>query len=256
MTRGMYIATMGMLLDEARLNNVANNLANVDTTGYKKDRLAFRTYFDRFVYRIEPKPERGRNEVKHIGSLAMATILDEVRPDMTQGPTEYTGRKYHFAIDGEGFFKIGRGGNVYFTRNGHFIRDAMGRLTNSEGFFLLDENDNVIVVPNGAEVADDGTVRAADGTVLARIPVYTFANPERLTKYGYTCFLPTQTSGAPVLVPQSRLLVGYLEKSNVNPVKEMVDMIYAQRHYDISQRLITTTDTLLERLINDVGRTR
>ena len=88
MTRGMYIATMGMLLDEAKLNNLANNLANVDTTGYKKDRLAFRTYFDRFVYRVEPKPERGVNEIERVGSLAMATILDEVRPDMSQGATE------------------------------------------------------------------------------------------------------------------------------------------------------------------------
>ena len=163
---------------------------------------------------------------------------------------------YDFAIDGEGFFKVGVAGNIFFTRNGHFIRDSMGRLTNSEGFFLLDENDNVIVVPDGAKVADDGTVRAADGTVLARIPVYTFTDPERLTKYGYTCFTPTQASGAPVLSPQSRILVGYLEKSNVNPVREMVDMIYAQRHYDISQRLITATDALLERLINEVGRTR
>lgn len=256
MVRGLYIATMGMLLDEAKLNNLANNLANVDTTGYKNDRLAFRTYLEREIYRFEPHPERHDIDVQHIGKLEMASILDEVRVDMSRGKIEETGSPYDLAIDGEGFFAVADGENVYFTRNGNFYRDSLGHLVTSEGYRILDIRGEPVQLDVDDYIAPDGTVRGPNGEIRSTIAIYRFDNPSKLEKLGYTMFTPTEESGPPALEENARLMVGFLERSNVDPLKEMVNMITAQRHYEISQRVITTTDTLLDQAVNQIGRLR
>jgi len=256
LVRGLYIATMGMLLDEAKLNNLANNLANVDTAGYKSDRLAFRTYLEREIYRREPHPEQSKVALRRIGKLEMATVLDEVRMDMSHGRIEETGSPYDLAIKGDGFFAVTNGENIYFTRNGNFYRDAQGRLVTSEGYRLLDTRGNTIVVGFNDYIAPDGTVRGPSEEPRSVIGVYQFENPAGLRKIGYTMFVTTVESGEPVLVGNPSLMVGFLERSNVEPLREMVKMIEAQRHFEISQRVITTTDALLDQVVNQVGRLR
>jgi len=256
LVRGLYITTMGMLLDEATLNNLANNLANVDTAGYKGDRLAFRTYLEREIYRREPHPERSKVALRRIGRLEMATVLDEVRMDMSCGKIEETGSPYDLAIKEDGFFAVTDGENIYFTRNGNFYRDAQGRLVTSEGYRLLDTQGETVVVGLDDYIAPDGSIRRPGGELRSVIGVYQFENPVGLRKVGYTMFATTDESGEPALIENPSLMVGFLERSNVEPLKEMVKMIEAQRHFEISQRVITATDALLDQVVNQVGRLR
>ena len=253
MVRGMYMAAMGMLNDMFKLDTISNNLANVDSAGYKQDRLAFRTYLDSMMYSILPDPARGRKFVP-IGDLEGAVVLDEVRADMSQGRLERTSNPYDLAIDGEGFFAVEYGGKVLYTRAGNFKRSFDGYLVTNDGLYVLDRNLNRIKLEDGAVIGEDGAVYK-DGKEIAKIGIFKFDHPEKLKKFGYTYFEETSESGRPV-PSNSGVLVGYLERSNVNALREMVNMIKALRHFEISQRTITTSDELLGRLINNLASLR
>ncbi len=254
MIRGMYMGAMGMLNDMFKLDMIANNLANVDTAGYKRDRAAFKTYLEGMLVSILPSIYRGRKEVP-IGKLEGAVVLDEVRPDLSQGSVVYTGNPYDLAISGSGFFAIEKNGQVLFTRAGNFKRDFAGYLVTNDGGYVLDEKGSKIKIEDGWKISDDGTIRDEKGKAVAKIAIYDFTNPEKLQKVGYTYFKQTKESGKPQKA-LSGIMVGYIEKSNVNALREMVNMIKALRHFEISQRTITTSDQLLDRLFNSVASLR
>lgn len=254
MIRGMYMGAMGMLNDMFKLDMIANNLANVDTAGYKRDRAAFKTYLEGMLVSILPSIYRGRKEVP-IGKLEGAVVLDEVRPDLSQGSVVYTGNPYDLAISGSGFFAIEKNGQVLFTRAGNFKRDFAGYLVTNDGGYVLDEKGSKIKIEDGWKISDDGTIRDEKGRTVAKIAIYDFTSPEKLQKVGYTYFKQTKESGKPIKA-SSGIMVGYIEKSNVNALREMVNMIKALRHFEISQRTITTSDQLLDRLFNSVASLR
>ncbi len=253
MIRGMYMAAMGMLNDMYSLNRISNDLANVDTVGYKKDRAAFKTYMEGLMVADISDPVMGRRLVP-IGKLEGAVVLDEVHPVMTEGALERTGNPLDLAIVGKGFFKVDRNGEILYTRAGNFKLDDRGYMMTSDGGYLLDENDNRIKIEGNVEIQEDGTIYV-NGKRLTKIAIYGFDHPEKLDKFGYTYFKETEESGKPKKI-RVGLKEGYVERSNVNALREMVGMIKALRHFEISQRVITSSDELLGRLINNVGSLR
>ncbi len=254
MIRGMYMAAMGMLNDMFKLNIIANNLANVDSPGYKQDRAAFKTYLEGTMVSLLPSIYRGKKYVP-IGKLEGAAILDEVRADLSQGNVVYTGGKYDLAIDGRGFFAIEKDGKVYYTRAGNFKRDLAGFLVTNDGGFLLDTNGKRVKMQGDWQISSDGAIMDKNGKVITKIAIYDFTHPEKLKKFGYTYFEETKDSGK-AMETNVGVMVGYIEKSNVSALKEMVNMINALRHFEISQRTITSSDALLDRLFNSVASLR
>ncbi|AEH51724.1 flagellar basal-body rod protein FlgF [Pseudothermotoga thermarum] len=249
MIRGIYTAAMGMLLDISKLDAASNNLANVESAGYKKDRLAFRAYHEREIYVLP-------NKRQPIGTLAYSAVLDHVYPDFSQGTVQYTGNLLDLAIEGEGFFAVERNGEIFYTRAGNFKLDAEGFLVNADGLRVLDINNQPIRFENGYSIDEQGYVRNSLNQPVTRIAVYSFENVRYLRKFGYTLFQPTQESGEPFAAENFRILPGYVELSNVNAVREMVTLIEAQRHFEIAQKAVIVQDELVAKLISQVGTLR
>lgn len=254
MVRGIYTALMGMLVDQAIVDNTANNLANVDTTGYKKDSQAFRSYLQYEILRVEP--ERGRQKLTALGTLERGVTLDEVRTDQTQGAVESTEVNTDFALQGDGFFSIeGKSGESYFSRNGNGKIDAQGFLTNSNGdYFLNDAGDRILFSSN--TVVDRVGNIIQDGVIQGRLAVVRFENPRYLIKSGYTYFRATEQSGVAQPDLMTTVHQGFEEKATVNAVREMINLINAQKHFDLNQKVIMTQDALMDSAINKVGTSR
>jgi len=256
MLRGIYNSAMGMLIDMAKLNRISNDLANVDTAGYKQDRETFRAILDRMIVCIEPNPIKKRADVTYVGNLEHAVVLDEIVIDFTEGALENTKIPTHLAIRGDGFFAIERNGRIFYTRDGEFTLDSQGFLVTKSGDRVLDVNGNPIMFLDGYSFDEEGNLRDQNGNVVTRLGVYTFDDPRRLEKFGNNYFYETERSGRARPSQNFRILVGYVEKSNVEVVKAMVGMINALRHYETSQRAILVNDETLGRLINNVATIR
>ncbi len=249
------MATMGMLNDMALLDEISNDLSNVDTPGYKSDRLAFRTYLNRIIYSLNPDPKLNRVIKIPLGVLEGAVVVDEVRTDMNMGRLERTGNPLDLAINGGGFFAVRFKGEIVYTRAGNFKVNEKGHVITPNGAELLDVSGKPIEFLEGYSITEDRWIVDRDGNRIARIAVYDFDHPERLVKLGYTYFKKNNDSGEPK-PSDVGVKVGYIERSNVNVLREMVNMIKALRHFEISQRVITTSDELLGRLMNNVGTLR
>lgn len=233
MHTGFYTATMGMLVDQAIIDNISNNLANINSTGYKADSLSFEAIMNRKIYRTSI----GHKDA-FLGTTINAVVVNRVTPNMAEGSLEKTEGPTDFAINGRGFFAIKDGKRIVYTRNGSFTLSSQGYLVDKEGREVLNAALKPIFFKAGAQPA-----------------VFDVENPSYLEKVGNTCFIPTKKSGQFVLKPNSKVLKGYLESSNVNAIREMVNMINAYRHYEIAQRVVTTEDMLFSSAIN-VGRAR
>ncbi len=244
---GWLEALEGARLLERRLDVTTNNLANVDTPGFKKDIVTFREVLMRKI-------------------LGGWRTFKEVTPktDFQQGPLEFTGRPFDLAIGGEGFFKVQTPFGMAYTRAGHFHLDDQRRLVTPEGYPVLADGVPIIVDPGLAKggvitldnerfsVTSDGTI-SIDGTEVARLDVVTFEDLSVLEKYGENLFVAKkEATEIPVENPDVRQ--GYLEDSNVNPLEEMVNLIEIQRRFEAAQKAIKSQDETIGRLIETYGR--
>ncbi|HEY8542816.1 MAG TPA: flagellar hook basal-body protein, partial [Pseudothermotoga sp.] len=204
MIRGIYTAAMGMLLDTSKVDTTANNLANIETVGYKKDKLIFRAYQDRAIYAL---PNR-----KHpIGNLTYSAVLDDVYLDTSHGTFLKTDNPLDLAIESDGYFALQGENSVYYTKAGNFKLDAEGYIVNADGLRLLDENGEAIQFLDGYSVDQDGYIKDRFNNIVTRIGVYTFENQSQLRKIGYTLLQPTPQSGEAVAEEDFRILPGYVE---------------------------------------------
>lgn len=249
MIRGIYTAAMGMLLDMSKVDTTANNLANIETVGYKKDKLIFRAYQDRAIYALPDK----RNP---IGNLTYSAVVDDVYLDTSQGVIQQTGNLLDLAIDSDGYFALQGESTIYYTRAGNFRLDAEGYVVNPDGLRLLDENSQPVQFQDGYSIDQDGYVKDRLNNIVTRIGVYTFEDSSSLRKIGYTLFEPTDESGEAVAAENFRILPGYVELSNVNALMEMTKLIEAQRHFEISQKVVVVEDEMLAKLMSQVGSLR
>lgn len=216
---------------------VANNIANISTTGFKREGVIFSEY----VKALEEAP-----------SLSMARASARNR-DLTQGTVERTGGSLDAAILGDGFFLISTPEGERLSRAGHFTQGPEGELLNPDGYSVLDEGGAPIVLPPGARhisLAQDGTF-SADGAPFARLGLWAPADPLSLRHVAGTLFdgdaiEPMEEAGT--------ILQGHLESSNVNPIPEVARMIEVQRAYELGQTLLEREDERIRAVIEALGR--
>ncbi len=281
MIRGLFTSASGMVALQEKMNVIANNLANVDTTGFKEDRVVFKAFPEMLIHRTNDDgvgwtPLGSFDIAPVVGKLGTGVEVNEVYTQFTQGPLKPTSREADLAIHGEGFFVIQTDRGLRLTRKGSFIVNEKGYLTTPQGFPLMGEKGpiqvarhNFIVKPNGEvwinqKIGNDpNEVWGKDQNdweemvFLDRIQIRVVDYPRYLYKEGDSFYAPTVESGEPAEPPPERfpeILQGYLEASNVNLVREIVDMIEVQRQFEMNQKSLTTQDALLGRLINEVAR--
>ena len=251
----MHIARTGLDAQDTRMRVISNNLANVNTTGFKRDRAAFET----LSYQVVTAPGSASTaESKYATGLNLGTgvrVQGTARID-TQGAMATTGNSLDIALDGDGFFQVQLpGGQLGYTRAGNFSRSAEGLMVTSEGYQVMPG----ITVPDGATaitIGTDGTVSAtipgqSEATNIGQIQVASFANTAGLRATGDNYLVETGASGAANLGiagqdGRATLRQGMLESSNVNVVEELVDMIETQRAYEVNSKMISATDEMLK----------
>ena len=254
-TAAMHIARTGLDAQDMRMRVISNNLANVGTTGFKRDRANFAT----LAYQDARVPgQQSSTETTYATGLNLGTgvkVQGTARID-TQGSMQQTGNSLDLALDGDGYFQVQLpGGTLGYTRAGNFSRSAEGLLVTSEGYQVQPG----ITIPENATaitIGTDGTVSATvpgqnEPTQLGQIQVASFPNSAGLESNGDNFLLETASSGAANMgVPgedgRGRVRQGTLEASNVNVVEELVDMIETQRAYEVNSKMISATDDMLK----------
>jgi flagellar basal-body rod protein FlgG len=250
----LHVARTGLDAQNHRMQVIANNLANVNTTGFKRDRATFET----LAYQSVVTPgAQSSGENRYAVGLNLGTgvqMTGTARID-TQGNLKTTGNGLDMAIEGAGFFQVQMpDGRIAFTRSGEFNLSAEGVVVTADGLPLQPQ----IQVPEGAtsiSVGSDGTVNAqlagqAAPTEIGRIETVRFVNSSGLQGIGNNLLLETAASGAPQAgIPgeegRGSIRSGALESSNVNVVEELVDMIETQRAYEVNSKMIQATDEML-----------
>ncbi len=252
MNLSLYSGATGMAAQQLNLNTISNNIANVNTTGYKRSKIEFQDL-------LYQKPREtggdagGGNQVPagiEMGNGVKAVSTARV---FTQGQLTPTGEKWDLAIEGDGFFEVQRpDGSTGYTRDGALKLSSDGQIVTSDGLPLLSGFQNVPTNATGVSIAPTGdvTVHTPDGQQTFRIQLVRFNNPAGLESLGGNLYSETPASGTPNLGTPGddgvgRVQQGYLEMSNVNVVEEMVNMIVAQRAYEINSKSIQSSDEML-----------
>ncbi|MDO7788373.1 flagellar basal-body rod protein FlgF [Desulforamulus aquiferis] len=249
MLRSLYSGISGLRNHQTRMDVVGNNIANVNTTGYKSGRVNFQDSLSQYY---SNNAAIGQNQVGT--GMKVASINN----NFIQGPLQNTGRTLDLSIQGDGFFTLqDANGNLSYTREGIFFVNASGELVNSDGYLVVDDGGSPITLTppiNQLSINELGEIfENGSTTATAQIGITTFANREGLAKAGNNRYLETMASGTPTLgAPNSDNVVisGYLEMSNVDLSQEMVDMMVTQRGFQANSRVITVSDSLLEELVN------
>jgi flagellar basal-body rod protein FlgG len=278
MLRGIYTGASGMTAQQARMDRVANNLANVDKTAFKKDETIFKAFPDMIIRRINDDgvgivPIGSYDTMPFVGKLATGVEVNEIFTKFDQGSLQRTQNTFDLALEGKGFFTVMTEKGERYTRNGSFTINQDGTLVNHKGYPVLGENGPITVQKNNFIVKENGEivingalsdaardVVGADGNsweepiVIDRLKLVDFENIREIKKEGESLYRETEHSGPALPVEKLKVVQGFLEKSNVNVVREMVDMIDVQRSYEANQKCITSADQTLGKLINDVAR--
>ena len=250
----LHVARTGLDAQGFRMQVIANNLANVNTTGFKRDRASFETLSYQMMT-APGAPSSAENRYATGLNLGTGVSLGGTSRIDTQGTFATTGNALDMAIDGAGFFQVEMpDGRTGYTRAGNFGRSPDGTIVTSDGKPLTP----AIQIPEDStniSIGADGTVSAtgADGTLneLGRIELARFANPAGLQAIGDNMLVETAASGAPQvgaagLEGRGSLRGGMLEGSNVNVVEELVDMIETQRAYEVNSKMIQATDEMMK----------
>ena len=265
MVKGLYTAHTGMVNELKRLDVLSNNLANADTTGYKKEGTTATTFGDELAFRIRDTSDYGLP--KRIGGITYGTKLGQVYTDYSTGNLKVTDNDTDFAINGDGFFAIAftnKAGetSVKYTRDGAFTVNRNGYLVTKDGDYVLNTNgvltgnagegNYVRVDPNAKiQVNELGQVYQND-QLVSNIGVVNVDNYDYLEKYGENMY--ETVDGAVQKDTGALMHQGYLETSNINVVSEMVEMITISRAYESSQKAVQTADSMLDKAVNEVGR--
>ena len=252
MNLSLYSAATGMEAQQLNLNTIANNLANVNTLGFKRSKIEFQDLLYQKP-RSSGTDSGGGNLVPTGIEVGNGTRVASTSKDFTQGQLSQTGQSLDLAIQGDGFFEVQRpDGTVGYTRDGSFKLNAQGQVVTTDGLPLLSGFQSV---PTGGTVTisinGQVTVQSPSGTQSYRLTMTRFANPSGLRSMGGNIYEETAASGppesgAPGEQGYGTVMQGYTEGSNVNIVEEMVNLITAQRAYEINSKSIQTSDEMLQ----------
>lgn len=268
MVRSLWSAATGMIAQQTAVDTIANNISNINTTGYKTNQNEFKSLL---YQELQTRTSSASGENKPISSqVGLGVRNSSITTIFTQGNFYETSNNFGFAIDGDGFFAVKAGdGNTYYTRNGNFNLATNGNgltLCDSEGNPVLDTTGKTItfnrnMTASNISVSGDGEFFYPDETgnpksLNVRIGLYQFNNPSGLEKQDSNMYKVTAASGNAMNeataqnVRKSSIAQGYLEGSNVKLADEMVNLIVAQRAYEANSKAITTSDTMMEEANN------
>jgi flagellar basal-body rod protein FlgF/flagellar basal-body rod protein FlgG len=242
MVSGKYSALSGAVAREQAMANISNNLANINSTGFKKDRVSFEALLT------------GSKQTTDARGINYSRIR-KIGIDFEQGPLRETGRDLDVAISGKGFFKINRDGQTLYTRNGNFYIDNNGMLKTSQGLNVLNESNQPIQLPDvqGKKVYIDESGNITLNTTPSgeKLQVFSVSDPEKLKKSGDSLFLLEQGATSQP-VNDSRIIQKNLEGSNINMIEEMAMMIDTQRKFEAYLKVQKNYSTLSEKQ-NELG---
>jgi flagellar basal-body rod protein FlgG len=256
MLRALNAAATGMAAQQLNIDVIANNMANVNTTGFRRSRAEFQD----LLYQTLKNPggQAGTGAPTPVGvQVGLGTRVVATQALHMQGAMKQTGNNLDLAIEGNGFFQVTKPNNeIAYTRAGNFKTDADGRLVTADGFVV----EPAITIPTDATsvtVSANGIVSVTQPNQQAAIEVgqlqlVNFANPAGLLELGRSMFQVTSASGQPILQNPGEngvgtLAQGFLEGSNVEVVTEMIDLIASQRAYEVNQRVVQAADEMLSR---------
>lgn len=259
MVKSLNTAATGMQAQQTNLDVIANNIANVNTAGFKRSRAEF----EDLVYQTtrEPGAVAGLNSVSPTGvQTGLGVRTSSVQKDFAMGSAMITKNPLDLQIEGNGFFQVQTpDGSIAYTRDGAFKRDPQGRLADKNGNLLIPQT----TIPSdavGIDIGSSGAVSIIQGLnqapqVVGQIDIANFVNPTGLRALGKNLFSATPASGQPVVgqpgtVGLGALAQGQIEASNVNIVDEMVNMITAQRSYETNSKVIQASDQMLQSVNN------
>ncbi|MCL5256757.1 MAG: flagellar basal-body rod protein FlgF [Chloroflexi bacterium] len=257
MIRGIYASASSMLTLFSKQMVINNNLANVQTTGYKQDianeEASPGLYLNRTNDLSSPFIPAGMSTATPVGTLGTGVAVGESTLDMTQGQLEETGNPLDMALSGSGFFSVQTNQGVLYTRDGSFVRNPDGRLTTANGELVLGQNGPIQIPEGEVQIASDGTVLAG-GQQVDRLAIVEFPAGEQMVKTGGNLLQPATAGLAPAAATQTTVHQGFLERSNVDVTKAMVDMMAVARAYEASQKMIQFQDAALDKAVNEIAR--
>lgn len=264
MMRSLWTAASGMIAQQSNVDTISHNLSNVNTTGYKAQRAEFKSLL---YQNLQTRTTTANGENKPVpAQVGLGTRIAAITSTYTQGAMQASENDTDFAIDGDGFFAVrADDGDVYYTRNGSFfwaIGPTGTTLCTSDGYPVLDSNNNIIVVPQGItsgsmKISNEGEIGylTAQGTYVSMnqtIGLHQFTNPAGLQKMSRSLLAETDASGAAMNeattngLRRSSVRQRYLEGSNVQVADEMVNLIIAQRAYELNSKAIQASDDMLQ----------
>ncbi|MBB6630473.1 flagellar hook-basal body complex protein [Clostridium algidicarnis] len=260
MIRGIYTAVSGLIAEEANQNVISSNMANANTVGYKSDSLIIKNFGDVLIENYD-KVAGGKNVRNTIGGLSLGSKIDETVVDFTGGSIESTDKETDFAIEGRGFFTVRKnppnGNGTFYTRDGHFH-------TNSRGYLVTDSGDDVmginsrtgatepIFVGNAKLTMDyNGNLKLNDveGYRLSTVDFQDYKGLKKIGDNLYQGENPINTED--ILIKHKAL-----ERSNVNVIEEMVNMMTVMRNFETNQKIVQTLDETLNKAANEIGAVR
>lgn len=269
MNLGMFTGAAGMLTQWQSLDIISNNLANVNTTGFKKDEVITKSFpelmMSRFNDNVVKIPIGSYDIAPVVGRMGTGSEVNEIftRFEMKDGeniiPFRKTENKFDMALSGEGFFTVLTDQGEMYTRNGSFTVNQEGILVDMNGFPVSGENGPIIVGQADFKVDENGTVAikdelATEWQVVDTLKLTDFYDKRGLVKKGKNYYGATDEAGEMKKPESIKVLQGFLEGSNVNPVLEMTKMIEVQRTYEACQKAVQTGDQILGRAVNDIVR--
>ncbi|BBO66779.1 flagellar basal-body rod protein FlgF [Desulfosarcina alkanivorans] len=247
MSGGMYLAAAGALVQQLRLEVLSNNLANINTVGYKSERSLFQIP-------EEPDPQVFETPIEAVQSLSPYAPPFTTEIDFSQGGIRQTGNALDLAINGDGFFSIQTPDGVQYTRQGSFTLDGEGVLVTSDGYPVLGEGGEITLEEGTVEIDTEGAVYV-NGDEVGRLQITDFLDRGGLKKAGNGRFIASETAVPAERPERTTVSQGVLEGANVNPVRAMTEMIETSRAFEAYQKVIQTADEATAKSINDVGKT-
>ncbi|MFN8791428.1 MAG: flagellar basal-body rod protein FlgF [Bdellovibrionales bacterium] len=267
--KGVYTALSGAIAQSTKLDTIANNIANVNTPGFKRDQQVFSEYLT--ANEKEPTTIPIPKDVAAIESFYNMQGGDKsyvhekgTYTDFSQGSLKRTGGALDLAIEGPGFFELSSPNGVRYTRAGNFTVDGNGRLVTKEGYPVLrvaeegtPESERVFqfTAEGSISISENGQVSQGEN-LLGQISLVNVANPDAMMKIGNNLYGPRPTVDLQInQIPSPALKQGFLETSNVNVVSEMTDMITTHRIFESTQKAISAYDSMVDKAVNVVGKT-
>lgn len=259
MIRGLYTSGWSMLANSKKMDVISNNLANVNTTGFKKDTVVFESFPSLLTKRINDN-KTPLNPT--IGSMQLSSDVGEIFTYYTQGQVVKTDDTFDFALSDSntseqaspGFFTISIPGETkeYYTRDGSFLLNANNELVTKEGYHVMGENGVIILNPGDFAVNTNGEI-IQNNSIVDKLSIAQFSDATKLRKYGDNL---VENDGSDIVEFEGNVLQGYTEQSNVNVISEMVDMITVLRAYEANQKILQAQDGTLQKAVNEVGSLR